>query len=158
MLIVWPLASWVAALKLWPALSRCTPPACSVCLCVLDSAHLLRQASQNIISSKTSLSPSPSLILYLFPPPNFSIVSLNPFHSACPSIKANSSPNSWALMSVRGERGVLQWRRTCSFVSYYTAQGAVAVYVYQPPLLPPPKPFLLLTQTPVYYLLVYWWC
>lgn len=55
MLTVWPLASWVAALKLWPALSRCTPPVRSVCLCVLDSAHLLRQASQNIFTSKTSL-------------------------------------------------------------------------------------------------------
>lgn len=31
MLAVWPLASWVAALKLWPALSHCTPAACSVC-------------------------------------------------------------------------------------------------------------------------------
>lgn len=47
MLIVWPLAAWVAALKLWPALSRSPPPTPSVCLCLLDSTHLLRQASQN---------------------------------------------------------------------------------------------------------------
>lgn len=77
MLIVWPLASWVAALKLWPALSRCTPPARSVWLYALDSTHLLRQASQNVGSWKTSLSPSLSLILYLFPSPNFSIVSVS---------------------------------------------------------------------------------
>lgn len=152
MLTAWPLASWAAALKLWPALSRCTPTVCSVRICVLNSAHLLRQASQNIVS----FSPSPSLILHLFPPPNFSIVSLYPFHSACPSIKASSSPNSRALMSVRGERGVLQWRRTCSFVSYYTSQGAAAVYVYQPLLLPPPNSSLLLTQIPVYYLVCWW--
>ena len=40
--------------------------------------------------------------------PIFSIASLYLFHSARPSIKANSSPNSCALMSARGERGVLQ--------------------------------------------------
>lgn len=58
MLIVWPLASWVAALKLWPALSCSTPPAHSVCLYLLDSTHLIRQASQNVGSWKTSLSSS----------------------------------------------------------------------------------------------------
>lgn len=106
MLIVWPLASWVAELKLWPTLPRCTPPACSVCLRALHSTHLLRQASQNVDSSKSSLSPTLSLILYFFPPPNFSIIALYRFHSACPSIKASSTPNSCALMSGRGERGV----------------------------------------------------
>lgn len=63
MLIVWPLAAWVAALKLWPALPRSPPPAPSVCLCLLDSTHLLRQASQNIASWKTNLSLFNSLSL-----------------------------------------------------------------------------------------------
>lgn len=107
------------------------------------------------IQASFSLSLTPSLILYLFPSPNFSIGSSYLFHSACPSVKAGFSPSSCAGMSVRGERGVSQRRRTHSFVSYYTTPGAVAVCVYQPLLLPPPEPCLHLTQIPAYY---FGWC
>ncbi len=95
---------------------------------------------------KDKLSPlSPSLILHLSPSPNFSIVSLYLF-SLCLSIYQSQlfSQLLRSCVSERWKRCLTVKKRTCSFVSYYTSQGAVAVCGYQPLglLLPPPNLFL----------------